>query len=921
MTDFVKFLLIGLGSGGAYALLALGVVVVYRGSGVVNFANGGLALFGAAVFYETRPDLSDAGAVAVATVLTAVLGALIHLLVMWPMRHSSPLARVIATLGLLAAIQELAEHRYGTLVKFVQPVFPAGSVEPIEGAAVGQDRLLLLGTTVVLSAAAWLVYSRTRFGLATTGVAESELAMASLGWSPNLVATCNWAVGGGLAGLAGALLSPITGLSPTALSLTVVPALSAALVGGFSSIPLTLAGGLLVGVLESEATRYVTAPGWATAVPFVVIIVFLVLRGKALPLRSHLVDRLPRVGSGRPRARLAVPLVVLLAVSLAVSGSGWADAVTTSVTYALICLSLVVVTGFAGQLSLAQFSLAGVGALVAGRLADAAGFPFPLALVAGVLATVPVALLVALPALRARGVNLAVVTMGLAVVISSVVLANPDYTGGAVRGTVVPEPEIFGLSVFATEHSERYAALAFLLLLIAAWAVSNVRRGRAGRRLLAVRDNERAAASVGISVVGAKLYAFVLAGAIAATGGVLMAFRNPHVEFGQFDVFASINAVLLSVIGGIGYIGGAFFGGPAAPGAMVQNILSNWFDIAGWFTFISSVVLVLVVVFTPDGAAHENARGIARLGARRAAHRSRTGKADPPEGAPAAGDPPAADGRTDRRAVERVTPMTLELRDLTVRFGGVTALKDVSLTVAPGEIVGLIGPNGAGKTTLIDATTGFVPGYGGQVLLGGEPVDGLSAVARARAGLTRSFQSLELFEDLTVEGNLRAASDPHGFDAYFLDLVRVEHGPLPATASASVDEFGLRDVLDRLPSGLPYAQRRLVAIARAVSASPSVLLLDEPAAGLDEASTRELSALIRRLADEWGIGILLIEHDVSMVLSSCDRVVALDFGTVLATGSPDEIRVHPGVVEAYLGSGPDTPVPVTAEDGGRPAAK
>jgi ABC-type branched-subunit amino acid transport system ATPase component len=236
-----------------------------------------------------------------------------------------------------------------------------------------------------------------------------------------------------------------------------------------------------------------------------------------------------------------------------------------------------------------------------------------------------------------------------------------------------------------------------------------------------------------------------------------------------------------------------------------------------------------------------------------------------------------------------------------VSFGGVRALDDVTLAVHPGEVVGLIGPNGAGKTTLIDAVTGYVRPQRGRVTLGGADLSAEPAARRARAGVTRSFQSLELFEDMTVRENLQAASDPRDLAAYLGNLVRRERRDLPDSAVTAVREFGLEADLGAKPQELPYGRRRLVAIARAVATDPAILLLDEPAAGLDDAETAELSALIRQLADARGIGVLLVEHDMNLVMGACDRIVVLNFGEILGAGTPAEIRAHPEVIAAYLG--------------------
>ncbi len=211
------------------------------------------------------------------------------------------------------------------------------------------------------------------------------------------------------------------------------------------------------------------------------------------------------------------------------------------------------------------------------------------------------------------------------------------------------------------------------------------------------------------------------------------------------------------------------------------------------------------------------------------------------------------------------TPV-LEARDVSMVFGGLKALKGVTLTLEEGKIVGLIGPNGAGKTTFIDAVTGFVSPAGGDIRLGGESVRGWGAHKRTRAGMSRSFQSLELFESSTVRENITIGSDRTGAASWVTSLIRPREPELSSVAAAAVHELGLREHLDVRVSELPYGVRRLVAIARAIAAGPSVLMLDEPAAGLSGTEVRELAQVVRRLADEWGMGILLVEHDMSFVM-------------------------------------------------------
>lgn len=888
MSDVVKFMLLGLGASAVYSLIASGVVLVYRGSGVINFAQGGFALVAGYAYYDLHGKVPLPLAILIPILLAALCGLVTQLAVMWPMRHSSPLARVIATLGVLAVITEAAQMRYGDQQKFVGGFLPSHSLRISESIILPVDRLWLFAIATALTAGLWAWSRYSRFGLATSAVGENQDAASALGWSPRLVAGVNWTLGAALAGLAGVLLIPISSVSPSAFALTIVPALSAALVGGFSSFWLTLGGALLIGLLESQTTRWVSTPGWNVAVPFLVIIAILLLRGRALPMRSFLSDRLPAAGSGRIHVGGCLTAIGLAVASLFLAPPSWVDAVTTSAIFAIISLSLVVVTGYCGQISLAQLALAGMGALFSSRLAAVFGLPFPLALVLGVALTIPVGILVSLPALRARGVNLAVATLGLAVVMQSVVLGNPDLTGG-LMGTSLKPPTLLGLRIESVVYPARYAMVCLGLLLLACLVVANIRRGTAGRQLLAVRDNERAAASVGVNVMGAKVYAFAVGAALAALGGVLIAFRNPAVEFSQFSALGSISAVMVTVIGGLGYIVGAVVGGSLVPGAAVEDILLHFVRLDGKWTLILGILLVLQIVLVPDGLVHQQVQAIRHFLAR---HRTT---------APGAGDLADAARALGEISAVRATPRVLELRNIGVRFGGTVAVEGVSISLHPGEIVGLIGPNGAGKTTLIDVATGFVAPTTGEVLLDGRNISMVSAQQRVHLGVARAWQSLELFSVMTVEENLRTAAERGSLGAYLADLVWPRVRPLPDMARAAIQTFGLQDVLQAYPDALPYATRRLVGIARAVAAGPSVLLLDEPAAGLDERSTRELSVLIRALARSWGIAVLLVEHDVAMVMETCDRVVAVEFGREIVTGTPEVVRKHPRVIEAYLG--------------------
>ena len=873
MTDVIQFLLIGLGLGGVYGLAALGLVLVYRGTGVVNFAHGGIALIAATAFVDLRGPLGTWPAVAVGLLTGAAIGAGIELLVMRRLAHAATLTRTVATIALLALAQELVMVTKGQGPVFVSPILPQGTIDFGGEVTLGADRAILVALLAVTTVGLALLLSRTRAGLSLTATAENRRAASALGHDPHRVALATWMAGGLLAAAAGIFIAPLTSLSPATTPLIIIPALAAALVGRMHSLPGALVGALVVGIAEAEATRYITAPGWAGSVPFLVIVLVLLIRRDALPSRSQLAARLPAVAPAVRRPELWALAVALAGLLAAVGGADTTAALTVTFASALIGLSVVVLTGYAGLLSLAQLAVAGVAALVAGRLADAGGLPFPVALAGGAAAAGLTGLVFGGIALRTRGVALAIVTLGLGVVINAVVLANPDYTGGPIEGTVVDPPQLLGLDISYVEHPSRYALTCLAVLALGLLAVRNLRAGSVGRQLLAVRANEAAAAALGVRTHATKLYAFCLASVLAGAGGVLLAFRNTSFEFNGYGVLPSNQVVLLTVLGGVGFLGGGVIAGILAAGGIVGEIVGLGAE-SHWYMLVVAAILVLELILFPDGVA--------------AMLRRRPAPAKPaPE--PVAGDAVAA---PERKA--------LHVRGLTVRFGGVTAVAALDLDVEPGTVVGLIGPNGAGKSTAIDAITGTTRRYDGEVKLAGEPLDSFPVYARARAGLARSFQSLELFEDMSVRDNLRVAAEvEHG--GYAVTLARPTGGPLDAATARTAADLGLLDHLDAQPSSLSYAARRLLAVARAAARDPDVLLLDEPAAGLDAPDRAHLGDVIRRLADERRMGVLLVEHDVELVMRLSDRVIVLDRGRVIAAGPPEEVRREPAVIAAYLG--------------------
>ena len=950
------FALLGLGLAAIFSLVGQGIILVYRASGVLNFGSVATGIIGAYIYNDLwagSARLPWPVAMAAGVAVSAAIGALVYLLVMRRLRTSAPISQIVATLGVMTALIAVATLIFaptGATVA-VASVLPTHLVRPFgPSAPVGVNILILAAIAVVLTGALMALQKFTRFGLALTAVHENPVVAASAGWSPDRVAVIAWMLGSALSGAAVILVIPLSGLTVNAAVTLIIPALAAALVGRFESFPLALLGAFVIGVGESEVSLYIGGAGWTEALPLLVVIVVLLLRGSSLPGRSTGIVRLVKVGPGllRPAGMIAVIAGILL---VAVVSVDWLSSITTTLLLALVVVSVVIVTGYAGQISLAQLAFAGLGAYFTALFAVQVGLPMWLAIVCSVIATVPIGVIVAVGAVRVRGANLAVVTLAVATVVEDLVLTS-QWAAANLEGQGMPPLRLFGITFSVFANPRQYCFLALAALLAGIGVAANLRRGATGRRLLAVRANERAAAALGISVPANKLYAFAVATGVAAFAGALMEAQFAFADFSLFQVLGSVNATLQGVLGGLGWPSGAVIGASTGSGAIGAQILSSVTSATTWLELLAGVSVVVIILQSADGLVAFNLAGARRLAA--SLRRSKAiapATASAGTGAVAVAGPPVAAGAVaadaiaadaiaaDAVAADAVAasagaadgpsvaagraavngqqtqagapspsalrparkPCTIALTGVSVRIGATVVLDQVSLEVRPGEVLGLIGPNGAGKSTLIDAVCGFQRLAAGTITADGRPLTRLSAARRAGLGISRSFQSLELFEDMTILQNLQVASDRVTPGRYLTDLVWPRKSRLSAATLLAVEEFRLAPILDKFPADIDYATRRLVAIARAMASSPAVILLDEPAAGLDATERAELASLIRRIADGGGIGVMLVEHDVDLVFRLCDRIVALDRGQVITEGAPADVREDARLKAVYLG--------------------
>ncbi len=636
MSTYILFLLLGLGAGSVYALLGLGMVLKYRSTGVVDFAQGAAAMWGAYTYLNLRNRgelelpwiwlphevkvASSSGlglwpALLVTVVYGTALGLVVFLLVYRPLLHAAPLTKVCASVGVTLFFEAVAVLNFGTTSLSAPPILPSESIT-IGSVIVPSDRIYLAGIVIVVAVALTVVFRFTRFGLATRAGAENEIGASLIGISASRIAARNWMIATFLATVSGILITPISSLDPSSYTLFVVPALGAVLIGRFQSFWITAAAGLLLGIVQSELIKLQTVFTWlpqqglADGVPFVIILVTMTLSARRLGARGATGTlRNPSIGRPtRPVSTSVIMFVLGLIVLVVLHGSLRAAFMSSLVTMCL-ALSLVVLTGYVGQVSLAQMSFAGVGAFILSHLTQGFGAPFPFSLILAGLAVVPLGVLIGLPALRVRGVNLAVVTLAAAAAMDALVFSNSTFSGG-LGGRTVGSPHLFGLDLGISEGRD-YPRVAFGVLLLVivtfvGYCVARLRTSATGRMLIAVRSNERAAASVGIRVAPVKLYVFALSAFIAGIGGGLLAYQQSTVSSASFAVQTSLTLLAIAYVAGIGRIAGAVLAGLMFAGdGLFVSFLDKTIHVGKYQMIVAGIALAFTAIQNPDGVASE----------------------------------------------------------------------------------------------------------------------------------------------------------------------------------------------------------------------------------------------------------------------------------------------------------------------------
>lgn len=607
--------------------------------------------------------------------------------------------------------------------------------------------------------------------------------------------------------------------------------------------------------------------------------------------------------------RTALIEIVLLAALVAFpwvpATRGLLGSANQAAVYTVVAASLVLLTGWVGQISLAHAALVGIGAYATGWASTALDLPFPLSLPVALVASAGVAALLGVVALRVRGLYLAVATLVFSWAASEFLFRQSwllDW-GTAPAHVVGGERSIVNFDFSNSRIAFFYAAWGCAVAVL--YGLANLRDSKTGRAFFAVRGSEMAAASLGMDVLRYKALGFALSGALAGVAGNLMMTHARVVSPDSFTFNESLFFLAIAVVGGISSLGGA-----VAASILFASLTEVFFRVPSLgnnLQLVSTGLLAVVFRVYPGGLA-----GLAASIRGRFARRGVAAPVDAFDSEPAAALPPPAPAPAPLSHVPRSERRPLiEATDVTVQFGGLVAVSEASLTVREGEIVGLIGPNGAGKTTLFNSIAGFNTPTSGTIRIYGHDATELPVHQRAQLGVARTFQLIQLFPQLTVFDNLLAATHLQNRTG-FLQHAVVSRPALVGEAACRqrvnqvVDMLDLRGVAERPAAGLPFGVLRMVEVARALVSGAPVIMLDEPASGLDNRETDRLVEVLRFVRG-LGATLLLIEHDVRMVTSVSDYMYVLERGRIIAEGEPAAIQSDPAVIAAYLGKGAAAP--------------
>lgn len=863
-------------SGAVFSLLAVGLVLTYSTSGVFNFAHAAVAYTTAFLFFELNTGLGWPvwlSAVVSIVLFAPALGVVLDRLIFTHLADASQSARIVATVGMMIAIPQIALWIVDIAITTFDATIPNGEnifsppgLGPVpkhvwhvtDSIRVDSNQLIVLVAAAGSALVLWVVVQRTRVGLfMRASVDRPELARAR-GIDTRRVSSISWALGFGLAGLAGVVGAPLFSLTPATYTIVLFIAATAAVIGGLRSLPFAFAGGILLGVAQSLVAGYATfassITGFSTAVPFIVLFAGLLLlnrdRGRVAGQVAE-ADVPLTLGDDRPWLRRCGPWIVAgLAVSIYfvfVADIYWQGLMLKGLAYSVIFLSFTIVVGAGGMVSLAQASFVTIASLTTGLLMSH-GWPFVPATAVGVAAAALAGVVVALPSIRLGGLALALATLSLALIGERVLFSwnrfDNDSSGRKIRPPVIGPLDLRDPVTMAVTFATVFGALA--------WMLRNLQRSRSWRAIVAVRTAPPAATSVGVSLTASRLLVFAFSAAVAGLGGVLLSSYNGGITASSFP--AATGLVWLSIV--------VLFGTRRTGAALVAGmVFAVSPEVISWFTDSTRVALILFglgavqLAKTPDGL----------LGVSASRRKVRRGSARNAEASVAA--PPLDVG--------------LSMRAVAAGYGPVEVLHGVDLDVEPGTIVAILGPNGSGKSTLCKAAAGLLAVGGGSVALDGQDVTRLEAHRRAAAGVGYAPESRGIFPGLTVEENLAIAL-PRAADRALV------YERFPRLAERRTLDAG----------NLSGGEQQMLALASFVVRRPRVVIVDEPSLGLAPLVVAQVVELLRELRDQ-GCAVLVVEEKASHVLGVADRVALIDLGRITWHGPASDVDAE-RIAAAYL---------------------
>jgi ABC-type branched-subunit amino acid transport system ATPase component/ABC-type branched-subunit amino acid transport system permease subunit len=949
--------------GAVNGLLALGLVLTYRASRVINFSYGAMGALAATVAVELNlaHHVNWFVCLGIALLVGAALGLFVDFIIRWRFFSAPRLIVMVVTIGLAQLFGGIQLLVPGWLNG---PSIVGGVTTPLSSHHVtlfpvlfnGNDLLIAIVVPVVLIAMGWFLL-RTDAGIAVRSVADNADRARLLGIPVRRLSTLVWVIAGLLAGLTSILSAPSSGITIAAGAgpTLILPALAAAIIASMESLPLAFGAavglGITTGLFEFNMPRYGSAVG--DVVNLVAILLGLLFLQKkrsraddaeetfsATGILKPIPDalrKLPEVIAGRLGA-FAVVAVVIVVIPL-VAGPGTTLEYTAALIYGIIAISLVVLTGWSGNVSLGQFAFAGIGGVVAGDMIEKANIDFFLALAAAGVAGAILAVVVGIPALRIRGAYLAAVTLALGVAVNTFFL-NPTYYPNLIPQQFL-RPVLWQRFDLASNKAFYFTCLGFLVLTIL--FIQGLRRARSGRVLLATRDNEKAAAAMSVPPIRTKLSSFVLAGAIAGIAGGLYAVLLGAVGFDTFDPSYGLVVFSMAVIGGLGSISGVLMG------VGLIEVLS--YSYPKYQLVFTGFGLLIILLFLPGGLAagvqsirdrllklvakrrdilvpslvadkrveltdhapeetdllehalgEENGDGVAAALGREfvPAANARDEDTDEVPAVPATvGAAAGANGASGSNGAGGTngslpdTPIALSCEKVEVSYGPVQILFGIDLDVHEGEIVALLGTNGAGKSTLLKGASGLVKVGGGSVRLGGTSIDGDQAESIARKGLSLMPGGRGIFPTLSVDENLRLGTW----------MVRKDHRASSEAKEKVLDLFPiLRQRAHQQAGNLSGGEQQMLSLSMALMVTPKVLMIDELSLGLAPTVVTQLLAVVKQL-HESGTTIVVVEQSVNVALELAERAVFLEKGEVRFSGRTVDLLERPDILRSVFIAG------------------